>query len=386
MHLRKAATKNISARIMLLGILFIIGAWFSHASAQTVLSPTPIMPFQERSGSVIEDIQVETSTASEDAADQPDEKQFHIPLVLNESVESQLRYFTTRGRAVFQAWLDRSARYLPIMKKIFREHNLPEDLVYVAMIESGFNPHAVSPKKAVGPWQFMRPTAREYGLNTDGWVDERKDPIKSTRAAAAHFKDLYNIFGSWVMALASYNAGMGRMQGAVIKAQTDDFWELRASRFMHLETQEYVPRYMAALIIAKDPVAYGFTDPQAEPFEYDEVVIQKSTDLQRIARATGSSYQQIRELNPELLQAATPQSRYVLRIPRGSKKAYQKQIVKASAQERKFREKQNQAGPGDTLFARMASAVKPKIQDRRGPVSIVSRYAAQLSLPHMGPQ
>ncbi len=250
MQRTKEWTTYIPACVLsLLAVLLLFGSLHSSASAQTVLSPTPIVPLRNQgiAAGMIPDVPLSFEEAEEAFGD---EKIFHIPLILNESVESQIDFFTTRGRAIFQSWLRRSARYLPLMKQIFREYNLPEDLVYVAMIESGFNPHAVSPQKAVGPWQFMLATGREYGLNINRWVDERKDPVKSTRAAAAHLKSLYNTFGSWLMALASYNAGTGRMQGAVLKARSDDFWDICASRFIHMETQEYVPRYLAALIIA----------------------------------------------------------------------------------------------------------------------------------------
>ena len=188
-----------------------------------------------------------------------DVKPYNIPMVLNDSVENHLEYFKTRGREVFQRWLDRSARYIPVMKDIFREKNLPEDLVYVAMIESGFNPYAVSWAKAVGPWQFMPATGKLYGLKIDWWIDERKDPIKSTQAAAEHLKDLHNLFGSWPLALASYNAGAGKVQRAVLRTRSEDFWDLKASRYIRKETKNYVPKYMAATIIAKNPEAYGFT-------------------------------------------------------------------------------------------------------------------------------
>ncbi len=372
MHLKKGTTTNGKAILMLLGIVFGVTAFLSNVHAQTILSPTPIMPLQE--GPLLDIPSVTTL----EAADTSDEKSFHIPLILNHSVESQIEYFTTRGRSVFQSWLNRSARYLSTMKKIFREYNLPEDLVYVAMIESGFNPQAVSPKKAVGCWQFMMATAREYGLNADRWVDERRDPIKSTRAAAAHFKDLYNLFGSWLMALASYNAGMGTMQGAALRAGSDDFWELSAARFIRMETQEYVPRYMAALIIAKNPVAYGFTAPGDKPLEYDEVIVHNSMDLRRIADYTGSSCKDIQELNPELLQLRTPKNRYVLRIPRGTKNAYHQRVAKAPVQEPKKAEETHQTRIGGVLFTRLASQTPQNLSSRAATWSTISPYASPL--------
>lgn len=256
--------------------------------------------------------------------DSAEAKPYHIPMILNDSVENHLEYFKTRGRDVFQIWLDRSARYIPVMKDIFKEKNLPEDLVYVAMIESGFNPYAVSWARAVGPWQFMPATGKLYGLKIDWWIDERKDPIKSTNAAAEHFKDLHNLFGSWPLALASYNAGAGKVQRAVLRTRSDDFWDLKASRYIRKETKNYVPKYMAATIIAKNPEAYGFSVSKYEPFKYDEVVLEESTDLRLIARCAGSTYEEIKELNPEIKRWVTPPQlgKYTLRIPVGKKEAF----------------------------------------------------------------
>jgi membrane-bound lytic murein transglycosylase D len=193
------------------------------------------------------------------------------------------------------------------MKDIFKEKNLPEDLVYVAMIESGFNPYAVSWAKAVGPWQFMPATGKLYGLKIDWWIDERKDPIKSTMAAAEHLKDLHNLFGSWPLALASYNAGAGKVQRAVLRARSDDFWDLKASRYIRKETKNYVPKYMAATILAKNPEAYGFSINSIEPFNFDEVVVDQSTDLRLIARCADCTYEEVKELNPEIKRWVTPQ-------------------------------------------------------------------------------
>lgn len=242
--------------------------------------------------------------------------------ILNDSVENHVEYFTLSGRETFQRWLDRSERYLPLMREIFREKNLPEELAYLAMIESGFDPYAVSPAQAVGPWQFMPATGRRYGLRIDRWVDERKDPVKSTRAAARHLTDLYNLFDSWPLAIAAYNAGAGKVQRALLRAPSGEFSDLSLSRYIRKETKQYVPRYMAAAIIARDPEAYGFSVANDGPFTYDEVTVSDSTDLRLIGRWLGCAEEEIRELNPELQQGATPPgSPYVLRLPKGARES-----------------------------------------------------------------
>jgi len=277
-------------------------------------------------------------------------KPYNIPMILNDSVENHLEYFKTRGRDVFQIWLDRAARYIPMMKEIFKEKNLPEDLVYVAMIESGFNPYAVSWARAVGPWQFMPATGKLYGLKIDWWIDERKDPIKSTNAAAEHLKDLHNLFGSWPLALASYNAGAGKVQRAVLRTRSDDFWDLRASRYIRKETKNYVPKWMAATIIAKNPEAYGFSVTTVNPYLYDEVVIEESTDLRLIARCADCTYQDIKELNPEIKRWVTPPqyAKYTLRIPFGKKEAFLANYT-TIPQEQKIKWERHEVRKGETL-------------------------------------
>jgi membrane-bound lytic murein transglycosylase D len=296
-------------------------------------------------------------------------KPYQIPMILNDSVENHLEYFKTQGREVFQRWLNRSARYLPAMKEIFREKNLPEDLVYVAMIESGFNPYAVSWAKAVGPWQFMPATGKLYGLKIDWWIDERKDPIKSTQAAAEHLKDLHNLFGSWPLALASYNAGAGKVQRAVLRTRSDDFWDLKASRYIRKETKNYVPKYMAATIIAKNPEAYGFTASAYDPFKFDEVVIEESTDLRLIARCANCTYEEIKELNPEIRRWVTPPqyNRYTLRLPSGKKETF---LVNYAAvpPDQKIKWERHEVTRGETLagLAKQYSTTQEAIRDVNG--------------------
>jgi membrane-bound lytic murein transglycosylase D len=282
--------------------------------------------------------------------DTADIKPYNIPMILNDSVENHLEYFKTRGRDIFQLWLDRSSRYIPVMKDIFKEKNLPEDLVYVAMIESGFNPYAVSWARAVGPWQFMPATGKLYGLKIDWWIDERKDPVKSTYAAAEHLKDLHNLFGSWPLALASYNAGAGKVQRAVLRTRSDDFWDLKASRYIRKETKNDVPKWMAATIIAKNPGAYGFIESKYEPYKFDEVVVEESTDLRLIARCADCAYEEVKELNPELRRWVTPPqfSRYTLRIPAGKKEIFQAKFA-AIPPEQKIKWNRHEVRNGETL-------------------------------------
>lgn len=312
------------------------------------------------------------------------EKPYHIPMILNDSVENHLEYFKTRGRDVFQLWIDRSARYIPVMKNIFKEKNLPEDLVYVAMIESGFNPYAVSWARAVGPWQFMPATGKLYGLKITWWVDERKDPVKSTYAAAEHFKDLRNLFGSWPLALASYNAGAGKVQRAVLRTRSEDFWDLKASRYIRKETKNYVPKFMAATIIAKNPEAYGFTVSKYEPFTYDEVVIDESTDLRLVARCAGCTYQEIKELNPELRRWVTPPhaGSYTLRIPAGTKEAFRANFA-AVPPEQKIKWDRYEVKKGETLagIAQRYNASPETIRDINGITKNSIRPGRYLLIP-----
>jgi membrane-bound lytic murein transglycosylase D len=305
--------------ILLSGSVIILPFLQSPAFAQTAAQAAELNIPHE-----LKPPQKDLSQIDENGEGYVEEKPYQIPMVLNDSVENHLEYFKTRGRDVFQKWLDRSTRYIPLMQDIFREKNLPEDLVYVAMIESGFNPYAISWARAVGPWQFMPHTGKLYGLKIDWWVDERKDPIKATHAAAEHFKDLHNLFGSWPLALASYNAGAGKVQRAVLRTRSEDFWDLKDSRYIRRETKNYIPKFMAATIIAKNPEAYGFIVQPAGPLVFDEVVITESTDLRLIARCAGTTYETVKELNPELKRWVTPPdtANYILRLPRGTKTAF----------------------------------------------------------------
>jgi len=245
-------------------------------------------------------------------------KQFDIPIVLNDAVHYFVRYFTTEKRKVFGHWLKRSRRYVPMIREILREHGLPEDLIYLAMIESGFNPKAYSSMKASGPWQFIYETGGRYGLRVNHWVDERRDPEKSTVAAALYLKDLFNQFGSWHLAAAAYNAGEGRIERSVQMHQTADYWELTKYNTLPRETREYIPRLLAAALIAKSPEKFGFTDiVYDQPVTYVSERAPGGAPLAMLAEIASTDAETIKALNPEILTNVTPPDidEYTIRLP-----------------------------------------------------------------------
>lgn len=265
-----------------------------------------------------------------------------IPLTLNSKVEYFLYHFQTSGRQSFARWLSRSSRYIPMMKEILKREGMPEDLVYVAMIESGFHMNARSWANAVGPWQFVSETGRRYSLRIDQWIDERKDPVKATTAAALYLKELYSLFnGDWYLATAGYNAGENKILRAIDRYNTNDFWEISRGSYLKRETKEYVPKLLAAAIIAKDPARYGFTDVAYQPpIEFETVKIPSRTDLDLAAKLTGTTYDIIRELNPDLRHWCTPPNYpdYELKIPKGTKERFEMEYVKVPVDQR-FTEK-----------------------------------------------
>ncbi len=246
-----------------------------------------------------------------------DDREGHIPLVTNSQVESYIRYFQGKGRKGFNIWLRRYVQYRDIILPILETNDLPEELIVVSMIESGFDPKAVSRATAVGLWQFMYLTGKQYGLERTWYVDERQDIIKSTEAAARYFKDLYREFEDWYLVLAAYNAGPGRVNRAVNLHETSDYWQLYS---LPKDTKNYIPYFLSSAIILKNPKKYGFKIPKAKSFKYDEVVIKKSADLSVIAKSAGTKTSTIKYLNPELRQSATPANEdYILRVPYGAK-------------------------------------------------------------------
>jgi membrane-bound lytic murein transglycosylase D len=248
--------------------------------------------------------------------------EYDIPIDVNEAVVGYIRFFQSRlARPHFVKWLGRSHRYMERYRAILKEEGLPADTVFLAMIESGFGNFAYSRARASGPWQFISATGKLFGLKQDFWVDERRDPEKSARAAARYLKQLYKQTGDWRLAWAGYNAGAGRILKAKAKGY-DDFWEMAAvagRKVLRAETKGYVPKLMAAAIVTKHPEAFGFKAEEIEAQrwdEYDEVTIPSATLLGVLAGAAGTSERQLLDLNPELRRACTPPAPYRLKIPK----------------------------------------------------------------------
>ena len=190
---------------------------------------------------------------------------FDLPVTVNSRVEHWIDYFCGRGRGYFQKYLERSEFFVPFIVPILKQNGMPEDLVYLAMIESGFNNLARSRAKAVGPWQFISATGRRYGLEVNWWVDERRDVEKSTRAAVEYLRDLYSIFQTWELAAAAYNAGEAKIARAVRRFGSKDFWLISKHKFLRPETRDYVPKMLAAAIIAKNRKQFGFPEANVKP-------------------------------------------------------------------------------------------------------------------------
>ncbi len=310
---------------------------------------------------------------------------YHFPLVMNAKVEHFISYYSTVHNRFMHRSLARSHRYLTMMRRVLREHNVPEELAYMVLVESGFTTHAYSRARACGPWQFISSTGRRYGLKINSWVDERRDPVKSTYAAALYLSDLYEMFGSWYLAAAAYNAGEGKIQRAMRRHKTDDFWQMANFRYLKRETREYIPRLLAAIMIAKEPEKYGFVDIEYEvPFTYDLVKVADATDLDALAWASGARIEDIRKLNPELNCWCTPPKvkEYEVRVPLGRGKRCQQALADLPPAKRvTFRK--HRIRPGDTLstIARRYHTGVRQIMDLNGLRSCRIRAGRDLLIP-----
>ncbi|MCH7474204.1 MAG: lytic transglycosylase domain-containing protein [Gemmatimonadetes bacterium] len=262
-------------------------------------------------------------TASADAGHDIDFESF----ATRRRVQYYVDYFVGPSRDRFNIWLGRQIRYEGMIREVFQRYGLPEDLSYLALIESGYSNTAVSRARAVGMWQFIRSTGRTYGLRIDSWVDERRDPFKATDAAARHLVDLKQQFGSWYLAAAAYNGGATRVARGIERLPTGElsdetFFDLADRRYLRRETRDYVPKLIAARIVAMDHAAHGFTSvPVLSPLVFDEFTVSSQTGLDVIASLADTNAMALRELNPQFHRGVTPPDEVItVRVPRGTGK------------------------------------------------------------------
>jgi membrane-bound lytic murein transglycosylase D len=297
----------------------------------------------------------------------PDPLPYHgdFPLSSHPRVEKLLNHYTGKGHNMFGRWLERAARYIPMIQQVFADEGVPQDLAYLAMIESGFNVRAYSWAHAAGPWQFIESTARVYGMKNDWWQDERCDIEKSTHAAAKHLKYLHARFdGDWYLAVAAYNAGGGKVRKAVKSGGSRDFWQLTEGKVLREETKNYLPKLLAALMIVKDLKSNGFTNlDYFEPLAYETVTIPSSTDLEVVARFCDADYSAIKALNPSLKRWSTPPGvrGYKLKIPAGTTEQFTLLYAELPKDQR-ARYHRHQIKPGDTL-GKLAKKYRIQIDD-----------------------
>ena len=259
-----------------------------------------------------------------------------LPLVMNDTVAGYINFYSTRGRGTLERALVRAGKYREMIEKTFREEGVPQDLIYLAQAESGFQPLALSRMGARGMWQFMAGRASEYGMNRNWWLDERQDPAKSTRAAARHLKDLYAQFGDWYLAMAAYNSGPGNVQAAVRRTGYADFWQLYKRDVLPRETKNYVPIIVAMTIMAKNAKQYGLDSIFPEqPAEVDTVSIDYPVDLRLVSEIIDVPATTLQELNPSLLRMTTPKDgTFDLVLPAGNKDKYLATIAAIPADKR----------------------------------------------------
>jgi membrane-bound lytic murein transglycosylase D len=253
-----------------------------------------------------------------------------LPLVLNDQVAMFINYFSSpRGKITLEHAWQRSGRYHAMIQRVLQQEGVPQDLIYLAQAESGFQPLALSRAGARGMWQFMAQSGEIYGLQRSWWVDDRQDPEKATRAAGRHLKDLYNQFGDWYLAMAAYNSGASTVQHAVERTGYADFWELYKRGVLPQETRNYVPIIVAVTIIAKNPEQYGLERVKPDPEQQlDQITIDYPIDLRLVAECVDSSVDYLQELNPSLLRMTTPKDQpFILNLPAGSRDKYETAIA-----------------------------------------------------------
>lgn len=325
--MKRQKTKKRVEVVMLVGIVLSYSEWSWSLVAHRPSAPSKI---ESKEFKTINNFRA-TGYRFSDRTDTP--MIFDLPVTYNSRVKAWVKNFQGNGRAWFKKWLERSYRYIPHIQKTLRQRGLPQDLAYISMIESGFSARAVSSADAVGYWQFIKGTSQRYGLTSNWWLDERRDLEKSTQAAANYLGDLYKMFGSWELVAAAYNVGENRILRLTEKLRTRDFWILAQKGVLAQETTHYVPKLMAAMLIAKAPALYGFRNLSAlDPVEYQTVMAPGGTYLNAIADHLGVTRNELQDLNAELIKGFIPKnvSSHMIRVPKGSRLYVQQYIAKAA--------------------------------------------------------
>jgi len=265
------------------------------------------------------------------------DREGRIPLVTSPKIERIIKYYQTVQKENFQQWLQNADYYEETIRPILEKEGLPTDIFYLALIESGFKSNAYSRAHAAGPWQFIASTGAFYGLKRNWWVDERRDPIKASIAAAQYLSDLYDYFDDWYLAIAAYNCGRGNVNRAIRREGTRDYWKMRT---LPRETRNYIPSFMAGMNIALNPQKYGFTRPKNTKWEYDVVEINGSYELESIAKMIGVQAKELKEYNPELRRWVTPpdEEKYPLRVPKNKGKILTAKIKDIPQEQRLMQE------------------------------------------------
>jgi len=280
-----------------------------------------------------------------------DPREFDIPMVVNDDVVRWMKYFTGPGRKWYSKWLSRSGRYWPMMYEKLDAAGLPRDMVFLSMIESGYATHAYSSAAAVGLWQFIASTGKGYDLRIDWWVDERRDPEMATDAAIEYLGDLHKRYGHWYLAWAAYNAGPTRVSRGIRNHGTKDFWALKKKNSFHSETDNYVPKMLAAAIIGKHPERYGFGDVVKQiPMSHETVTVSANVGIDVLAGCADVSIDDFRTLNPHLRRWALPPSpaRQTIHVPKGNSKSFLAALDKIPADNR-ITHRRHKVGKGETL-------------------------------------
>jgi membrane-bound lytic murein transglycosylase D len=317
--------------------------------------PEDLQPGEEVSESPLDELarvtpELDHALYEPQGPEAPDPPEFDIPIVVNDQVSFWLDYYADRHRDSFRPGLVRSGRYMDLFREIFEEEGLPLDLIYMAHVESAYKTTAYSRARAAGIFQFIASTARLYGLRIDYWVDERRDPEKSARAATAYLKKLYGDFGDWYLAMAAYNAGEGKVKRALARSGHDDFWGIARTRYIRRETKNYVPAIIAATLISKEPEKYGFVFDPDPAIVYDTIEVEGAVDLQVLADCAGSDFESMRALNPALRRNQTPpHATTAVRVPRGSAERTLAALAEVPEEERVLYVR-HRVRRGDTLY------------------------------------